>query len=192
MHLRSGKVTTTDEYRPKKRNTRKMASSQGNPRDSNPHTVGSNPQSSNSNALNSSVNPEDTSRSEVVPTPVPSTGGPTAPPVVSESIPPTAGLGSTYMRAYTQPVMEYIGPSVSNPQTPLPPGTSTFRHFPPPGFSQPLPRNPPYGMPTSGMQSLQNAAPVFSENVLSSPLQGSGSGINLGRNSQSLGVGYSA
>ena len=126
--LRSGKVTTTDEYRPKKRNTRRMASSQGNPKDSNPHTTGSNPQSSNSNAQNSNVNPQDISRREVVPTPVPSTGGLAAPPVMSEPIPSTARLGSTYTRAYTQPVLEYIGPQASNPQTP-PGGTSMFRHF---------------------------------------------------------------
>src|ERR1043165_146849 len=49
------------------------------------------------------------------------------------------------------------------------------------GFEPLRPRNPPYGMPTSFMVGLHNAS-------TSSPVQGSGSGMNhLGTNSQNLG-----
>src|ERR1051325_6399300 len=51
----------------------------------------------------------------------------------------------------------------------------------PPSFEPLRPRNPPYGMPTSFMAGLHNAS-------TSSPVQGSGSGMNhLGANSQNLG-----
>ena len=63
----------------------------------------------------------------------------------------------------------------------------------PPGFSIPFGgREQPYGMPTLLMESLHNVASIFSETVvnITSPLQGSGSGVNVGQNNQSLGLGY--
>ena len=46
-------------------------------------------------------------------------------------------------------------------------------------------RDQPYGMPTAEMASLMNASSIFAEPLVSasSPLQGSGTGMeNLGRN----------
>ena len=52
-------------------------------------------------------------------------------------------------------------------------------------------RDQPYGMPTLMMTNLQSAPPVFLEPVMTLPLQEAGFRVNMGRNSQSLGMGYS-
>ena len=99
----------------------------------------------------------------------------------------------THSITHSEPILSYVGPR-GPPGTPPPIGTA-FRPFGPPGFSMPYNgREQPYGMPTSVMASLQNTSSIFSEHVVNvtSPLQGSGSGVNMGRNNQTLGLGYSA
>ena len=170
MLLRSGKLATNNEDRPRRRNTRKMA---------------------NPNAPNAS-NRQNPQNSEVPP-PVSSTGGNTVSAPVSEAIPSMSSSMPTHSITHSEPILNYVGPR-GPPHTPPPIGTSTFRQVPPPGFSMPYSgREQPYGMPTSVMASLHNASSAFSEPVVNvtSPLQGSGSGINVGRNSQPLGIGYS-
>ena len=148
MLLRSGKVATTNEDRPRRRYTRKMA---------------------NPNAPNTS-NHQNPQNSEVPP-PLSSTGGNTVSAPVSEAIPSMSSSMPTHSITYSEPILNYVGPR-GPPGTPPPIGTS-YRPFGPPGFSMPYSgRDQPYGMPTSVMASLHNASSTFSESVVNvtSPL----------------------
>ena len=70
----------------------------------------------------------------------------------------------------TGPIPSYVG-NQAQFSTPRPPGFDNYR-----------PRNPPYGMPTLFMAGLDRTTST------SSPIQGSGSGMNtMGPNTQNLG-----
>lgn len=111
---------------------------------------------------------------------------------VYEPEPFMASSMSTHSIAHTEPILTCIG-SRGPPNTPPPIGNVPNRPLVPPGFSIPFGgREQPYGMPISVMASLHNAASTLTEPVvnITSPLQGSGSGVNVGQNNQSLGLGY--
>ncbi|XP_050889314.1 uncharacterized protein LOC127094533 [Lathyrus oleraceus] len=138
-----------------------------------------------------SANPQNMSTNSGDPPPVLPMGGPTVLATVSEPIASMASSMPTNSIAHTGPILNFIRPR-GPPQTPPPIGTSMFTPFMPPRFSMPSSgRDQPYGIPTSMMANLQSALPVFSEPVMTSPLQGPGSGANMGRNTQPLGMGYS-
>ena len=114
MLLRSGKLATNNEDRPRRRYTRKMANP--NPPNTSNHQ---NPQNSE------------------VPPPVSSTGGNTVSAPVSEAIPSVSSSMPTHSISHSEPILSYVGPR-GPPHTPPPIGTSTFRQVPPPpGFSMP-------------------------------------------------------
>lgn len=112
--------------------------------------------------------------------------------LMSEPVPSMASSMPTHSIVHTEPILTYIGPR-GPPNTPPPIGNVPNRPLVPPGFSMPFGgREQPYGMPTSVMASLHNAASTFSEPRvnITSPLQGSGFGVIVGRNNQSLGLRY--
>ena len=108
MLLRSGRVATNNEVRPRRRQTRRMANPPNN----------SNPQNSSN---------------DEVPPPVSSTGGNTVSAPVSESIPSMSSSMPTHSIAHSDPILSYIGPR-GPPHTPPPIGTSAFRPVHPLGF----------------------------------------------------------
>ena len=100
--------------------------------------------------------------------------------VVEGSIPTSVGSIPTLTTSQTGPLLSYVGPR-GPLGTPPPRANLGSRPFVPPGFSTTwMGREQPYGMPTTEMASLMNAASTFSEPLVnaSSPLQGSGASRN--------------
>ena len=99
---------------------------------------------------------------------------------VEGNIPTSIGSIPTLTRNQNGPLLSYVGPR--DPLgTPPPRVNLGSRSFVPLGFSTTwMGREQPYGMPTTEMASLMNAASTFSEPLLNTtlPLQGSGASRN--------------
>ena len=102
--------------------------------------------------------------------------GTTVTTIVEGNIPTSVGSIPALTMNQTGPLLTYVGPR-GPLGTPPPRINLGSRSTVPPGFSTTwMGREQPYGMPTTEMASLMNAASTFSEPLVNatSPLQGSG------------------
>lgn len=152
MLLRSGKVATTNEDRPRRRYTRRMV----NP-------------SNNQNPPDNNGEPPSTSAS----------GGSTVATSDAELVPSTANSTPVRSKAHNGSVMSYVGsqgPPVDSlgtqgpPWTPPPKGNQLFRPYVS-GFSMLVnDREQPFGMPTAIMKNLHNSTSTYAYPLVNASL----------------------
>lgn len=116
-------------------------------------------------------------------------GGSTVAAFAVELVPATANPTPVRSRAHNGPILSYVGPQAppvnplgthGPPGTPPPRGNQVFRPYVR-GFSMPVNgHEEPYGMSTAIMKILHNLMSTYADPLtnVSSPLEGSGSGVN--------------